>query len=144
MRIAVRNRQRAVAVDARRLTRFAMAAAPRCLERPGRSGAPLQSLEEVEVTILSDAAIARVHEQFMQISGPTDVITFDHGEILIGAQTAAANAKDYGVQLEKELELYIIHGLLHLNGFEDQTEAGALQMAAIQQEILAATTAGAA
>ena len=59
------------------------------------------------------------------------MITFEHGEIVISAQTAAENAAKYGKRLDHEVALYIIHGLLHLNGYEDKREAGGPQDAQI-------------
>ena len=49
----------------------------------------------------------------------TDVITFDHGEIVICPLVAAQNAKRYGTSVEREILMYVIHGLLHLAGYDD-------------------------
>ncbi len=108
-----------------------------CLKHPRHGNAPLPTLGEVEVTFVSDATIARVHRDFMEIPGATDVITFDHGEIVISTETARENANLYGRPLEEELARYIVHGLLHLNGFEDKTEAEAAEMHELQEKILA-------
>ena len=99
-------------------------------------GAPLEGLEEIEVSIVSDRTIAAVHKRFMDIAGATDVITFEHGEIVISAQTAGRYAEEYGQPLEHELGLYIIHGILHLNGHDDLEEPAASRMKAAQGEIL--------
>jgi probable rRNA maturation factor len=96
----------------------------------------LKSLPEIDVAIVSDRVIAKVHAQFMNLPDPTDVITFDHGEIVVSAETALANAPDYGHCLEEEIALYVIHGFLHLNGFEDATARAASRMHKIQGEIL--------
>jgi probable rRNA maturation factor len=80
--------------------------------------------------------MARVHVEFLGIEGPTDVITFPYGEILVCAEIAAENAKRYGNTLDDEVALYLIHGLLHLNGFDDLTEPAARQMRARQAKIL--------
>jgi probable rRNA maturation factor len=99
-------------------------------------GSPLRSLEEIEVCIVSDRAIARVHERFMNIRGSTDVITFEHGEIVIGVATASRHAREHGQQLEHELGLYIIHGILHLNGHDDLAEPAAARMKKKQSALL--------
>ncbi len=123
--------------------RFAPVALAACLrQRPGKgragakAGGVLRGLAEVEVSFLSDAAIARVHRDFMGIPGATDVITFDHGEIVISTETARENAALYGRSLGEELALYIVHGLLHLNGYEDKTGPEAARMHRIQEKIL--------
>ena len=90
----------------------------------------------MEVTFVSDATIARVHQEFMNIPGATDVITFDHGEIVISTETARVNAPQYGRTLEEELALYLVHGLLHLNGYKDKEPQDAACMHALQEEVL--------
>lgn len=140
MHITLRNRQRSIPVDARRLEQFARGVAPDCLRKSALLGAPLQTLAEIEIAIVSDRVIAEVHQRFMGITGPTDVITFDHGEIVISAQMAAANAREYGVPVEREIALCIIHGLLHLNGHDDRTAADAARMHEVQTAILTAAS----
>jgi len=88
------------------------------------------------VTIISDEAIAEVHEKFMHIPGATDVITFEHGEIVISVDTAKRYAREYKQPLARELLLYIIHGLLHLNGYDDRQPVDAARMKRVQTEIL--------
>jgi probable rRNA maturation factor len=100
------------------------------------SGTALEALKEIEVSVVSDRAIAEVHVRFMNIEGPTDVITFDHGEIVISAATAARFAREYGQTLEHELALYVIHGLLHLNGYDDQSAGDSDRMKKTQSAIL--------
>jgi probable rRNA maturation factor len=104
-------------------------------ERIG-TGAPLGLLGELEVSIVSDRVIAEVHRRFMNIEGATDVITFEHGEIVISAATAERQGKEHEQRLEEELGLYIIHGILHLAGYEDVTDKDAAQMKKKQEEIL--------
>jgi probable rRNA maturation factor len=135
--ISLYNRQRKVAIPFAWLQRFAPMAMEECVRHPRHAAAPLLTLREVEVTFVSDATIARVHRDFMEIPGATDVITFDHGEIVISTETARDNANLYGRPLDEELARYIVHGLLHLNGFEDETEADAAEMHRLQEKILA-------
>lgn len=134
--ITLHNRQRKVAFDFAGLRAFASVALAEALKHSARADAPLPSLEEVEVSFVSDATIARVHMDFMDIPGATDVITFEHGEIVISTETAAANAPLYQRTLQQELALYIIHGLLHLNGFGDKQPADAEKMHRVQEQIL--------
>jgi probable rRNA maturation factor len=134
--ITLYNRQRKVSFDMAALRAFAPVALAEALANPAHPAAPLPSLAEVEVTFVSDATIARVHKDFMDIPGATDVITFDHGEIIISTETAHANAPLYHRTLNQELALYLIHGLLHLNGFEDKEPEDAKKMHRLQEEIL--------
>ena len=120
------------------LRRFASIALPECALHSADGQFALRRLAEVEVAIVSDRVIARVHEQFMSISGPTDVITFEHGEIVMSAQTAAAHAEEYGHAVQVELALYTVHGLLHLNGYEDASAKDANRMRKTQERIMKA------
>ncbi len=137
MEISVHNRQRKVRVALSWLQRFASVALEECLRKPAHGKTRLPHLEEVEATLVSDATIARVHRDFMGIPGATDVITFDHGELVISAETARANAAQYGRSLEEELALYVVHGLLHLNGYEDKEPVAAARMRRLQERMLA-------
>lgn len=136
MAVIVVNRQRRVRVDVNFLRRSARAALPLCLRQSGPGPAALPALDEVEVTILSDPAIAKINTRFLGHEGPTDVITFDHGEILVSAETARKNAGRYASSVDEELALYIVHGLLHLNGWSDKTPREAAAMRTAQEQIL--------
>lgn len=132
------NRQRRVRVDTRRIREALHRALPMITEAPG-GDVPVEASGEVEISIISDKAIARVHVDFLDVEGPTDVITFPYGEILISAETAAREAAARGYSVERELTLYAIHGLLHLHGFDDKTPAAAVRMHRRQDEILKAS-----
>ena len=123
--ISVRNGQRAVRVDVASLAEFAQRALETCTVLPGRRSFPLG---EVAVLLVSDRRIARLHRKFMDVTGPTDVITFQHGEIFISVQTARRHARRFGNSLLHELQLYIVHGLLHLRGFDDTKAADTRRM----------------
>jgi probable rRNA maturation factor len=118
------------------LKKLAITALPHCQAQAKHADAPLLHLEDIEITLVSDADIARVHGEFLDDPTPTDVITFHHGEILISADTAAAVAPEHGHSLDQELALYLIHGLLHLGGWEDEADDEAAAMAVAQQNIL--------
>lgn len=140
--ITVYNRQRAVQVDLPWLRRFAHRALRLATQRiKPRRRAVITHLDEVEVTLVSDRTMAKLHTDFMKLAGPTDVLTFSHGEIVISAETAQANARRYRKRLAHEIALYTVHGLLHLNGFEDATAKGAAEMRAAQTRILHTTLA---
>ena len=135
--IEIADLQSRVAVDLDRIRTAVTKAMPLCLARVEVDGAPLPGLAEVEVSVISDEQIAGVHGEFLDDPTPTDVITFDHGEILVSADTAAARALEFGHGVDQELALYIIHGLLHLAGYLDKEEADFERMRQAQTEILA-------
>lgn len=120
------------------LERFARAVVPAVLENPGShpEDRVLPDLDEVEIHLIDDATIARLHERFMNDPSPTDIITFHHGEIFISLETARRQAREYGVSPERELRLYVIHGLLHLNGHRDADEEERRVMHERQEAIL--------
>lgn len=141
IRLSLTHRARATAYDRARLGQLAAAALPHCLATAQKNNAELASLPAVEISILGTRAMARVHRDFLGIPGPTDVITFPYGEILVCAPVAAARAPEFAHTPTEELALYIIHGLLHLSGHDDASAAQAEKMAVAQQEILATVLA---
>lgn len=100
--------------------------------------APLAGHECVEVALVDDPTSARVHEQFMGIPGETDVITFHHGEIVIGVEVAFRQAAENGEPPLRELFRYVVHGLLHLAGHEDEEPGDRERMEAAQEPLVAA------
>lgn len=129
-----------IALD--QLTAQSLAALPLCLTSPGSEAALLGELEEVEISLVSDEVIAGVHGEFMDDPTPTDVITFHHGEILISVDTARREAPAHGHTVAEETLLYLIHGLLHLNGHTDQHEPDRSAMHREQEDILRQILAG--
>lgn len=134
------NRQRKVRLSLPLLGKIADLAVPHCLARTGDGEAVLATLTEIEVTLVSDRVISLIHKRFFNDPLPTDVITFPHGEIIISAETAAANAQKYDHSVTREIGLCIIHGLLHLNGYDDQLPSQALKIAKRQNAILEAVS----
>ena len=68
------------------------------------------------------------------------MITFPYGqegEILISVETAQRQAEEFDSPLEREITLYLVHGLLHLAGYEDATPSSRDEMNALQEELLA-------
>lgn len=99
--------------------------------------APLSLLECVEVALVDDDVSAQVHQQFMGVEGATDVITFEHGEIVIGVEVAQRQALEYSEPEARELLRYVIHGLLHLAGHEDEKDEDRKVMEAVQERLVA-------
>jgi probable rRNA maturation factor len=135
MQVRVLNRQRKYRMSANELRDFSEQLAPLVL-KIARAELP----EQVLVVLVSDRKISAIHEQFMGIAGATDVITFQHGEILISVETAARQAIEYESGLLPELRVYIAHGLLHLAGYDDLSEDGFREMAKLQNELVEKVT----
>ena len=130
------DHQAALPLDLPQLTALATAAWPLVLAETGPEAPVLIGLREVEVSFITDEAIAKVHAEFLEDPTPTDVITFAHGEILISTETAIRQAADHGQAPQREVALYLIHGLLHLNGHEDESEDGFAMMNQLQEAIM--------
>lgn len=81
---------------------------------------------ELSLVFMTDDALAQLHADFLNDPTPTDVITFDGdammgtaGEICVSADRAAAYAQQHGRPFTEELTLYVVHGWLHLAGYDD-------------------------
>jgi len=81
---------------------------------------------ELSIAFLTDKALARIHADFLDDPATTDVITFEGnaalgsgGEICVSVDTANAYADRHGHDFSAELTLYIVHGWLHLAGYDD-------------------------
>jgi probable rRNA maturation factor len=129
--ILLLNRQRKTKLPLDQLNQFARRALAALLPL-----AKIQpSFDEIVVVLVSDKQIAAIHRKFMNIRGPTDVVTFQHGEIVVSVETAARQAPLFGKTSEEELEIYLVHGLLHLCGYDDGTRPGYEEMARLQEQI---------
>jgi probable rRNA maturation factor len=88
---------------------------------------------EVNVRITSNRELQDLNRRFRRKNKPTDVLSFPSdlpklaGDIAISAEIAAANAADMGHSTEAELRILILHGLLHLAGYDHETDNGAMQ-----------------
>ena len=83
----------------------------------------------------SDARILEVNKQYLQHDYFTDIITFDYvegnkisGDLFISLETVRSNADKYSQSFEMEAKRVIIHGVLHLLGLKDKTDADAFEM----------------
>jgi len=135
-KISVRNLQRKISVNVAELERFSKYAVQHSLQLPKRRRTDLRKLSEIFIGLISDRRMALLHRKFLGQSGPTDVLTFQHGEIFISVDTARRHAHAFENSLLRELKLYIAHGLLHLHGFDDKTPSESHKMKAAQENIL--------
>jgi probable rRNA maturation factor len=138
--ITVHNRQKTIRVPLMALQEFAVRALQKCLQiRRKKSG--LTNLTDLNVLLVSNRRMAELHRRFLHLPGPTDVITFQHGEIFVSVETARSHARRFGNSFEGELRLYVAHGLLHLHGLDDKTPADAAKMERAQEKLVAAAQA---
>lgn len=140
LEVIIGNHQEATEIPESWLTALesvAHEAARLALENAAEEDSPLFHLATLEIAIVDDTTSDQVHRDFMDIEGPTDVITFHHGEIVIGAEVAERQAAEYDEPLAREILRYMVHGLLHLAGHEDQNAAERATMEAAQETIVA-------
>jgi probable rRNA maturation factor len=103
---------------------------------------------ELGVIIVDAPEITRINETFLRHTGPTDVISFSYaepsvdpgitGEILVCLPEARRQAQRFGVAWQNELLRYVIHGLLHLCDYDDQTPAQRSRMKQEEDRLLRA------
>ena len=134
--VRIINLQRKISVNVAQLEKFAGNAVQHSLQLRQRQRTDLRKLSEIFIWLISDRRMALLHRKFLGQSGPTDVMTFQHGEIFISVDTARRHARAFGNSLLRELKLYIVHGLLHLHGFDDQSPVEARRMKNAQAKIL--------
>ncbi|HEX6078966.1 MAG TPA: rRNA maturation RNase YbeY [Methylomirabilota bacterium] len=133
MPVAVSNLQRR-RVSPRRLG----AVARRALAALGRAD------REIHVTVVDDRRIRALNARYLGHRRATDVLAFDlagpgrlWGEVIVSAETAARQARQVGVPLAAELDLLVVHGLLHLAGYDDHEPRRARRMHRRARQILA-------
>jgi probable rRNA maturation factor len=95
--------------------------------------------DAVTVQLISDAAMARLNQTFRNKRGPTDVLSFPTngakpkpsapyaGDIAISTETARRNARRFSRTFPVELRILILHGMLHLAGFDHETDHGEMK-----------------
>jgi probable rRNA maturation factor len=135
--ITVLNRQRKVPVKLPALQDFAEGVLQECLKLRSPSPSLLAKLAELSVVLISDSRMAELHRCFLHEPGPTDVITFQHGEIFVSTETARRQARRFGTTVEHEMRLYFAHGLLHLHGFDDKDARSSAEMQRAQEKLVA-------
>ena len=134
--VSLRNLQRRIPVNVAELEQFADDALKRCLQLKKGKRTNLRKLNAISVWLISDRRISKLHLQFFGDGSATDVITFHDGEIFISVETTRRNAREFGNSLMSEIKLCIVHGFLHLHGFDDRKPADLKRMKNAQEKIL--------
>ena len=90
----------------------------------------IRRLGDVNIIFCSDPYILDINLRYLQHDYFTDIISFDYcegdklsGDLFVSVDTVRENAGEYGTSFEEELHRVIVHGLLHLIGYDDHSEA---------------------
>ncbi|MGC4071281.1 MAG: rRNA maturation RNase YbeY [Nibricoccus sp.] len=136
---------------ARKIAQVQLAASESTTVSDHAAFSPAVPAGELSLAFLTDAALARIHDDFLDDPTTTDVITFEGnaalesaGEICVSADTAATFATAHDRDFSDELTLYVVHGWLHLAGYDDLKPAKKRRMRAAESramEILRAAKA---
>ncbi|MFA5259745.1 MAG: rRNA maturation RNase YbeY [Candidatus Omnitrophota bacterium] len=113
---------------------------------------------ELSVVFVTDSQIKALNKRYLQHDRPTDVLAFDlrekaeaprqrrasgakrkrlEGEIVISAMTAVRQAAEYHSTPARETILYVVHGILHLCGYDDRREKDIKKMRKREREVMA-------
>ncbi len=111
---------------------------------------------ELSIAIVEIAEMAELNQQYRGVAGPTDVLSFGCddpcavlgpdepvtlGDVVIAPEIALAQATEYGHTVEEELNLLLVHGVLHLLGYDHEADEDAGAMQARERAILLAWSA---
>ena len=103
-----------------------------------------KTLGDLSVVSCSDEGLLVYNRKYLDHDTYTDIITFDHsegdtlaGDLLISFERVRENAENQGVVFQDELRRVMVHGVLHLAGLKDKTEADARAMRAAEDHALA-------
>ena len=120
------------------------------------SGQDVPENTQVSVSFVTNEEIANLNETYRKRQGPTDVLSFECdsiesagweqvsesdepyclGDIIIAPDVALAQTKEFGTTFEQEINLLVVHGLLHLCGYDHIEEADARVMEALEDKLL--------
>ena len=135
IRVEIGNQQTQLAID----TAFLEEVARQTLSHEQVASA------EISIAIVDNQTIHALNRQHLDHDFPTDVLSFllseeriDHleGEVVVSAEMACQTADGYQWSPQSELLLYLVHGLLHLCGYDDHDDTDRNRMRSREQEIL--------
>jgi probable rRNA maturation factor len=135
LEVAVANLQETHAIDEEQL----IAAARKVIAAGGFNRG------EISIAVVDDARMHELNRQYLEHDYPTDVLSFVleaegkhlEGEIIVSADYASREAARFNWTTQDELLLYVIHGSLHLIGYDDQTPQAKAEMRQKEREFLA-------
>lgn len=128
--VAVSNRQRRRKVNTRELAKIAQSALDLLHDTNSQIG----------IVLVDDATITKLNAQYHATAGPTDVLSFDYGEgqgeLIISVECAIRQASRFRTTPARELVLYVVHGILHLHGYDDRAANGKRRMHAAERQLM--------
>lgn len=93
------------------------------------AGSEMKKIGDINIIFCSDNYILDINLKYLQHDYFTDIITFDYcerdflsGDLFISIDSVRENSEHYGVEFEEELNRVMVHGLLHLVGYDDHNE----------------------
>jgi probable rRNA maturation factor len=111
-----------------------------------------QPSTELSIVFTDDATVRRLNSEFRGVDAPTDVLSFAQGDgevfahptdspahagdVIISLETATRQSKEYGVPLEDEVQHLLVHGVLHLLGYDHESADDEAAMRAREEMIL--------
>lgn len=106
---------------------------------------------EISVMFCSDPCIAELNSRYRHMDGPTDILSFEQGDdyvddsgetwftagdLVISLDSLAENAASFGVSQNEELKRLLIHGILHLDGYDHATNDTEEEMLVFQEKLV--------
>jgi len=145
MQIYITNLQNLVRIDKKKISRFAEFV----LKRAGEDAV------ELSLLFVDDPYIKKLNRRYRKINSSTDVLAFPMregirlsedspilGDVVVSIETAKREAKRRNICVQKEIHLYVAHGILHLLGYDDARASDRKKMRAKEKELLAWRVAG--
>ncbi len=130
MNISITNHQHKISISQAKVKWAAEVAAKRLRLK----------MDDLSVVFVGAQRMRTINRTFLKHDYVTDVITFDLGaavgEIIICPSVAASQARQYGNSVQREILLYMVHGLLHLAGYDDHAPADITRMRAKEKELM--------
>ena len=123
MKITVRNFQNKIPVNPKKVKQAAI----KVISAEGKNNSG-----EITVSFINDRKIRELNFKYLHKNAPTDVLVFDlsskkasglTADIIISTDTAIRNAALFNTSPAEEVKLYLVHGVLHLLGYDDKTPA---------------------
>lgn len=107
----------------------------------------LEENTEISITFVNNEEIKSLNNQYRNIDKPTDVLSFPFdnsfnlpihvlGDIVISTEKAETQAEEYGNTLNREIGFLMIHGMLHLLGYDHETEEDEKKMFGLQKQLI--------
>ncbi|MCL2439511.1 MAG: rRNA maturation RNase YbeY [Alphaproteobacteria bacterium] len=103
----------------------------------GRKRSAKTRMKDIIIILSNDSEIRKLNKQFRKLDKPTNVLSFEStGDIIISLDTLEREAREQGKKFRDHFAHILLHGLLHLNGYDHKTDAQATKMERKEIEIL--------